>query len=696
MGLLTVSVLESLPIEEIHFGPDNIFAPIVRAVLNQLETKELLPASDGSFVSARNAKFARGSELRDLIDYQQLNSLYETKNLKWLSKDFSQNDEDPLHKYLSDRLNIKPIEAIDFCRQAVNTSFFEKQKEDIKWFQNFYLFLDDRKALWRKQDGFLRYRPFVLLENDSIVAPYAQDETPNAYICLESNSDYPTIKRVLFEKSEVEDFFVKRLEISMPNICDDVINKTFPKYQSNKQITDKEHNLDMQKIIEALQTDSESKKKKMLDVAKETSFIKVIDNNAIYSFKSPKDIIYFNSPELHDYFAGLNDIFFLAESDRADFEYSIFGIRSLPAIMYASKAQSSYQQRKEGTDDYDLHGLKNFFETFNALGGFLQKKQKALNLWNFLKEHLEKDRNFLFGIKYWFYYSQRWECIKSTMLNALQSQSWIPTKEDMIVSPLETSISHLCDELQQDINLIQILEIPEKDKTELEIELEKAEEARKNQLAESLGVKQDDIKAITDNREEFEKWKSRMQQRNLNNEVADNVSSNPERRDLRVKEIAEEENNRTKVVKERTVSITGDEKERAKAYLLYNYRDSDPDKIMRCQICGSASEDIKESPFRTQDGEWHFEVYPLFNSLRDKLHTQNYLALCHNHAAMFRLIGDSELSKIKDAILYRKQNDERYIEVSILGKQRRIWFTTDHINDLKSLLEQKQAKGEAG
>ena len=69
LGLLSVSLLEALPIRMDNFPPGNMFYPIVVAVREALTAKELLPADDGSFVSARNAKLARGAELRKLLDH---------------------------------------------------------------------------------------------------------------------------------------------------------------------------------------------------------------------------------------------------------------------------------------------------------------------------------------------------------------------------------------------------------------------------------------------------------------------------------------------------------------------------------------------------------------------------------------------------------------------------------------------------
>ena len=58
-GLLTVATLNTLPIRLDAFNPDAMFFPIVAAVRDALRTTDLLPAEDGTYVAASNAKLGR-------------------------------------------------------------------------------------------------------------------------------------------------------------------------------------------------------------------------------------------------------------------------------------------------------------------------------------------------------------------------------------------------------------------------------------------------------------------------------------------------------------------------------------------------------------------------------------------------------------------------------------------------------------
>jgi hypothetical protein len=693
-GLLTASFLESMPIKEEHFAEGNIFRPISIAVLKQFQTREFLPASDGSFVSAKNAKFARGSELRELIDYEKLNTLYNTADLKWASEDFSQNPEDPLYQYLTKEqfLNIEVVQPRDFCRKAIETSFFDKQKDNIQWLREFYIFLVDQRTLWQ-QGGYLRNKPFVLLENGVFSAPFSDpnSENPKIYLPLTYESDYLTIKADLLKAPKVKDFFSGQLKIKEPDTCDDVITNILPKYNGTHIPADTEHENDIEKIFQALRSDSKVQKERVLEQAKKTPFLKIKCNGAkeTYPFKRPNDTIYFDTPELHEYFDGIDGVCFLDESTVSCFDYTIFHVNKWPQIII-SKCSENWG-RKEGNDNYQLDKLKEFLSRLNSIDEFDAQKKKALVLWDFLSRYLSEGINILYGKRYWFFHSQRSESIDSTVKTTLLSEKWIPTKEHTLSKPSDTSLNHLCDELLNNKQLINGLEIPEKDKTQLEAEQEKAEKARRDQLANELGVKLDDIEVINLNPEEFKKWKSKMQKEKERTEFPDKISSNPELREKRVKEIAAEEKARTSTTVERTVPITDDEKRRARAYLLHNYRDDD--NIMHCQICGTELEQNIESPFQTNDQVWHFQAEPFLPSLRDKLHQENFLALCHNHAAIYRFIDDKELSAMEEGILNRAKDGDRFIQVKILDRERKIWFTQDHLNDLRILLEQSKNNG---
>ena len=98
MGLLTVSLLKSMPIRMDDFGEGSMFLPIAESVRTAFREQELLPADDGTFVDAKNAKIARGSDLKKLLNQDQLRFLFESDNqIKWLIEGITKDSTPELH-----------------------------------------------------------------------------------------------------------------------------------------------------------------------------------------------------------------------------------------------------------------------------------------------------------------------------------------------------------------------------------------------------------------------------------------------------------------------------------------------------------------------------------------------------------------------------------------------------------------------
>src|SRR5262245_19640506 len=101
MGLLTVSLLEALPIVPDHFPIDGMFRPLFDAVRTTLREQPLLPTHAGNFVTATQAKLARGAGLLDLLTPHQLGELLESKEpLQWLSGEITDDLHRDLYRYL--------------------------------------------------------------------------------------------------------------------------------------------------------------------------------------------------------------------------------------------------------------------------------------------------------------------------------------------------------------------------------------------------------------------------------------------------------------------------------------------------------------------------------------------------------------------------------------------------------------------
>lgn len=87
--VLQVPFLETLIKGIGKINEDDIYYSISKKAKESFLNKELLPASDGTFVSARKAKLARGASLIDLLDQDQCNLFFQADgndNIKYLEK----------------------------------------------------------------------------------------------------------------------------------------------------------------------------------------------------------------------------------------------------------------------------------------------------------------------------------------------------------------------------------------------------------------------------------------------------------------------------------------------------------------------------------------------------------------------------------------------------------------------------------
>ena len=140
LGLLTVSLLNTLPIDADDFPSWSMFRPIYTRVKEALIKEELLPTHDSSFVAAKNALLARGVDLMNLLNNAgSLGTLWESDgNIRWLpSSAITENRTPNLRRYLIEELNVEEVTPESFAAK-VTASFMDDQSDE--WVQDFYCF----------------------------------------------------------------------------------------------------------------------------------------------------------------------------------------------------------------------------------------------------------------------------------------------------------------------------------------------------------------------------------------------------------------------------------------------------------------------------------------------------------------------------------------------------------------------------
>lgn len=692
LGLLSVSLLEALPIRMDDFPPGSMFLPIVTSVRENLAVNELLPADDGSFVSARNAKLARGADLRKLLDHEQLRELFQSEaTVKWLAGSITQDRTPELRSYLLNELEVEEITPDSFARR-VTQSFLSKQ--DDEWLLKFYGYLSDQEALWRSprwsgdSGGLLRSKPIVRLQDDSHVIPFRADgTTPNAFLPPPEDTDFPIVKRAIANDEQAENF-LKRLGLSEPDVFDDIVERVLPKYSKNdlSSISETEHAADILKILRALTSDSEAGKKRVIQKAKQTPFLKAVDPVGNLAYKRPLDV-YQETEDLRFYFSGSTDVWFLNEDTLAS--PNVTGVLSelgierkprfrrmqidLPCEERSRLRGNQGHTRDIETIDYDIDGLDRFLSRVSQ--DSQQLKRYALIIWNFLLEHLKESSYYQFyeGQYKWFYYQERTACFTATWKKRLRNCSWIPKYgSDGSFKPGEVSLGDLPDQFDRNEKVADLLGMKK------DVVLKLAEEA---------GIPTEDIDLLRRYPEEFSQWKAQMVAREEKPVFPTRTVTNPERRQERITDQLSEAPKKEYEERERSVRTTRGAIDPS-LWLREQYTNDNGQMV--CQICK------KEMPFRKRDGQYYFEAVEAFSQDQFPLeHEAQFLALCPLCAAMYKELGKKDEAVMADLRKALLNMDSLEAPLRLGDLETTIQFVETHLCDIKRCLA-PVGNGEAG
>jgi hypothetical protein len=85
-------------------------------------------------------------------------------------------------------------------------------------------------------------------------------------------------------------------------------------------------------------------------------------------------------------------------------------------------------------------------------------------------------------------------------------------------------------------------------------------------------------------------------------------------------------------------------------------------------------------------GREYFEVVEFLPELR-KRHPQNYIALCPNHSAMYRMVNGSR-ETMREAFLAVSGNE---LAVVLAGRDMTIYFSKTHIIELRAVLDVEES-----
>lgn len=663
-GLLTVDFLSLLPIRKNNIREP--FLPLYNQVFQLLEQYPLLPTADGTFAKATEVKLAGSADLRELLDKHQLSTLYGSGSLlHWLSAEITADRTSDFYSYLTNDLQIKPIEPEAFIRK-LEAPFLERQTDE--WLIKLYNFLSKQSAL----RNIFRRKRILRLEDNSHVFPFGAFNawnTPNAYLLREGESKFPLVKRALLADETVY-AFLKEIGLSEPDIVDEVLRFILPPYEKGEvALDDKGRNSqDMHHIQEALKWTGHRARSELIDKLNKTPLLRAINaKTSERAWKAPSEV-YSETQDLRIWFDGNEQAWFIADS-LPESLCTDLNIRS--HLQPKARKATGYAGYVTIRDDRGNHrrGLHRFDP-----GASLEGLQHALDfitpdkariLWNILLEHLHLIKGFVETSTHQDFSNSRREEKFSSMGRLCSQKAWLPHKDEDFSVPQELFLTDLPEDFEKDTDEAQELVI--------KLGMRKAEEL---QLADKLGIPHEGISLILHNPEAFRTWCEHHQTKPS---LPSSITNDPIRRQAKAAEAAHVAD--VKIYKAVTINRRFSAEYSEPKIYLRNLNTNEEGQLI-CQLCD------QPMPFRLPSGEDYFEAYQYIDLL-GKEYDANHLALCPNCAAEFQHACQTDENKRAQLILgMNMMTEEKNLVIDLdMPVHRRLRFTQRHLIDLQMAIK---------
>lgn len=719
LKLLSLEALSALPLDFERFAEGSFFYPVHAAVRDALQRLPLLPTSTGGFVSARQAKMARGAELTKVFDTEQLETLFGIEGVRWLNPALTSARYPALYQLLVGRRRSQPGYfqkaewaseplAVDMEVSAENmasrlTAGFLKAQSD-EWLMRFMSYVA-KSSIYA-----FHSIPIVRLESGEQVVPKGKDGQPNAYLPPQDGSvelyGLPMVKASLLTKQDVVDFLQDDLDLGPPDLADFALTRILPKYRkAEKEVSVARWKKDFRIVVSGLATDSYEKKQRLLDAIRTTAFlIGVLSSNRNDLKLVKPSQLYLSSPEVDEYFAG-DETFYITPSDfyeQGDPEALVsMGVARTPRVARRTKdyrghvsITSWHGSHKRGLDGFDPEWA------IEGLAGALQNPTPVRSklIWRLLLADSSCIRGVVESSTRQSFENPKREEVISATGRLLMETPWLLADRGAFVRPGDISLDELPPGFEKASTearaLAEKLGIKKSEEQEAIAVLARGD-ARKRKIAEYLMNASDDVmekfeKLIPKQRElpEFKSFKEGIQ--SLHRVAVGNPSegrggaapvSNPERyrrtTEDAVREAVTTHRTSPRIV---TFSVARDlsSNKLAREFLEQEYQG-------RCQVTGQT--------FPKRTGGNYFEALSLVGRL-DAEHLNdpgNMLSLCADIAAQFMHAEFAWLDSVEEKILGFKAEKEggtqemRMINANVAGKLLTITWSERHFIRLCSL-----------
>ena len=719
LKLLSLEALSALPLDFERFAEGSFFYPVHAAVRDALQRLPLLPTSTGGFVSARQAKIARGAELTKVFDTEQLETLFDIEGVRWLNPALTSARYPALYQLIVGRRRSQPSYfqkaewaseplAVDIEVSAesmasrLTAGFLKAQSDD--WLMRFMSYVA-KSSIYA-----FHSIPIVRLESGEQVVPKGKDGQPNAYLPPQDGSvelnGLPMVKASLLTKQDVVDFLQDDLDLGPPDLADFALTRILPKYRkAEKEVSVVRWKKDFRIVVSGLATDSNEKKGRLLAAIRSTSFLLGIHSSNRIDLKLVKPSqLYVSSPEVDEYFAG-DETFYVTPSDlyeQGDPEDLVsMGVARTPRVVRRTKDYRGYVSITSW-HGWHKRGLEGFDPEWaiEGLAGALQNPSPVRSklIWRLLLANSSCIRGVVESSTRQSFENPKREEVISATGRLLMETPWILGDGGAFVRPCDIALDELPPGFEKASTearaLAEKLGMKKSEEQEAIAVLARGD-ARKRKIAEYLMNASDDVmekfeKLIPKQRElpEFKSFKEGIQ--SLHRVAVGNPRegrggsapvSNPERyrrtAEDAVREAVTTHRTSPRIV---TFSVARDlsSNKLAREFLEQEYKG-------RCQVTGQT--------FPKRTGGNYFEALSLVGRL-DAEHLNdsgNMLCLCADVAAQFMYAEFAWLDSIEEKILGFKAEkvggteEMRKISAIVAGNTLTITWSERHFLRLCAL-----------
>ncbi|OGW47048.1 MAG: hypothetical protein A2Y66_07715 [Nitrospirae bacterium RBG_13_41_22] len=469
LGYLDTNFLSLLPINSENKKKELIYSVIYDKVKNKFFTEELLPTSDRKYTKASDALLARGKELTDFLDSNDIQKLFSKQY--WLDTNITYDKTRELRDYLTNELEVVEVDFESFARK-VTVEFLQTKSHE--WMIDFYSRLLNQQTLWSDREyskGILRTKPIIRLENGEHIAPFDDNGKVQVYLPTETKSEYKTVKRI-FTENENSSKFLTELRLTKPDLFAEIKECIIPKYQIDNPAKDEWYLEDFGKLLKAYETIPANKKREFIGELSEASFIDSVKKDTGENHLRKPAETYFNDSDLKDYFDGYNSVYFIADG-----LYERFGEERLKSFLIDLDVEDkprrveiagnlTWEEKKilrgdiQHTGDVyqkdcEYEGLENFIKQMTTSKSYL--------LWRLLLRNIEnskpREAKAFFEGKYrWWRYGDHYEKgFDAKFLKTLKQQAWLVDKNNIFRKPSDITFSELSDNYIKESPNIDIL-----------------------------------------------------------------------------------------------------------------------------------------------------------------------------------------------------------------------------------------------